>query len=274
MWLSVDPLAEKFPSHSPYSFCFNNPLRFVDPDGRAPSDWINLGSRYFFDPKVKSQTEAVASYGFGAVHMPEGSTLNGRGNNNYQYTFHNDATVTDVLGLQLNNTKDFTTSGGSTIEASECFKGIMDSSNQVIGDASNYGGILQTFGQYGHSKAFNLLTTNIDGTYDLGRLTSNVKWAKRISTTGTVLNYASYFGSLNDAYNGEYKSAVVGGVHNYIGIKVSSTGVLPAAGWFIGTSIGQSLSETELYNSVLFGKNSHTYKSRIHNWTESKILEK
>src|SRR5574343_1345532 len=42
IWLSVDPLAEKFPSHSPYSFCFNNPLRFIDPEGKAPSDIIGL----------------------------------------------------------------------------------------------------------------------------------------------------------------------------------------------------------------------------------------
>ncbi|MBP4140406.1 RHS repeat-associated core domain-containing protein [Flavobacterium sp. P4023] len=38
LWLSVDPLAEKYPSMSPYNFCFNNPLIFVDTDGRA-SDW-------------------------------------------------------------------------------------------------------------------------------------------------------------------------------------------------------------------------------------------
>jgi len=44
MWLSVDPLAEEFPEWSPYSFCFNNPLSFIDPDGMAPMDIIILGA--------------------------------------------------------------------------------------------------------------------------------------------------------------------------------------------------------------------------------------
>jgi len=35
-WLSIDPLAAEMPSWSPYSFVFNNPLIFVDPDGRYP----------------------------------------------------------------------------------------------------------------------------------------------------------------------------------------------------------------------------------------------
>lgn len=43
MWLSIDPLAEEFPEWSPYSFCFNNPLSFVDPDGMAPEDIILRG---------------------------------------------------------------------------------------------------------------------------------------------------------------------------------------------------------------------------------------
>lgn len=35
-WLSVDPMADKYPSLSPYVYCANNPVKFTDPDGR----WI------------------------------------------------------------------------------------------------------------------------------------------------------------------------------------------------------------------------------------------
>ena len=34
MWLSVDPMADKYPSISPYAYCAWNPIRLVDPDGR------------------------------------------------------------------------------------------------------------------------------------------------------------------------------------------------------------------------------------------------
>ena len=59
IWLSVDPLAEKFPDQSPYSFCFNNPMRFVDPDGRAPVDWFknSAGRVVWFDNTSKGFTD-------------------------------------------------------------------------------------------------------------------------------------------------------------------------------------------------------------------------
>lgn len=36
-WLSVDPLADKYPNISPYAYCGWNPVKYVDPDGR---EWI------------------------------------------------------------------------------------------------------------------------------------------------------------------------------------------------------------------------------------------
>lgn len=37
-WLSIDPLAGKFPNETPYSFAANNPIRFIDADGQSASN--------------------------------------------------------------------------------------------------------------------------------------------------------------------------------------------------------------------------------------------
>jgi len=34
MWLSVDPMSDKYPGISPYAYCAWNPVKLVDPDGR------------------------------------------------------------------------------------------------------------------------------------------------------------------------------------------------------------------------------------------------
>ena len=42
-WLSVDPMADKYPSLSPYNYCAWNPIKLVDPDGRDVWELTNDG---------------------------------------------------------------------------------------------------------------------------------------------------------------------------------------------------------------------------------------
>jgi hypothetical protein len=51
-WMSPDPLSEEFPSWSPYNMCMNNPIKYKDPDGRAPDDWRNSQGQLVYDPKA------------------------------------------------------------------------------------------------------------------------------------------------------------------------------------------------------------------------------
>jgi RHS repeat-associated protein len=62
LWLNVDPLAEK--TGAPYNYCYNNPVKLVDPDGMEPTqpgdgftDYINShGGINAFGPKLPTPT--------------------------------------------------------------------------------------------------------------------------------------------------------------------------------------------------------------------------
>gem|GEM_PF-4390698 len=78
-WISTDPLKEKYLNLSPYNYCANNPVMFVDPDGRClvfPQPSFGIGLSYgtggfkanfnfTIDQKVGNFT---GSYGLGVTY--------------------------------------------------------------------------------------------------------------------------------------------------------------------------------------------------------------
>ena len=69
-WDRMDPLSEKYYSTSPYAYCMNNPVRFIDPDGRVCGDFYDekghyLGNDGQADGKVYIIKTSETSFGEG-----------------------------------------------------------------------------------------------------------------------------------------------------------------------------------------------------------------
>lgn len=59
IWLSVDPLNILYPNQSPYTYAGNNPIFYVDPDGRTivPHGSDEFVAQYYKDLEMLSQTD-------------------------------------------------------------------------------------------------------------------------------------------------------------------------------------------------------------------------
>jgi uncharacterized protein RhaS with RHS repeats len=71
-WLSVDPLADLYVGITPYSYTFNNPVRFIDPDGRYVDDayiYQKDKNGKYKDPTLVKAWEAFASSKTGSAFL-------------------------------------------------------------------------------------------------------------------------------------------------------------------------------------------------------------
>ena len=64
IWLSVDPMSDKYPGVSPYAYCGNNPVRLVDPNGE---DWFEnekTGDIYYARDYIKGDENLIGGEGW------------------------------------------------------------------------------------------------------------------------------------------------------------------------------------------------------------------
>ena len=109
-WISPDPLAEKYSSLSPYAYCANNPIIFLDPDGKKiifVNGYLGFGSseggaKYWNGEGGTFVSGAKQYFGddktyFTNVDYGMLSTAKGRRADGYEWAKTNFATLTDGM---------------------------------------------------------------------------------------------------------------------------------------------------------------------------------
>jgi RHS repeat-associated protein len=172
VWLSVDPLAEKKPFMSSYIYCLNNPLRYIDPDGRDewemnkrgeivgdPSKNKSLQTKehdafYIVDENGKRTGESV-SFDYGTVKEHKKPSVNGKQTDIFR--IKGDRNATNLFEFLANKT--------GNVEWTHAKIGTENSGDNIVG--TSHQETSTSVGQYLRSKGYSLREVNHNHPHDI-----------------------------------------------------------------------------------------------------------
>ena len=238
MWLSVDPLADKYPSISPYAYCAWNPVKLVDPDG---NDWY----------VPEGQSTPVYDKNVTSSNCPEGATYIGKTahwfgqtENDMQYYYHGDedgSLSKQDMTVTINGNKDGSSSPYGISDGVSDYYGAASKSwcNTKNSDKSKSLYILKKKGMLGTAKP-----GQTKKEWDKFAKTTG----KRIGRLGVLgsaadITYSVYLdgGSLGENTSGSVGAAAVGWIGAETGAAIGGsigTCIFPGVGTAIGAGIG------------------------------------